>query len=131
MALSIFKKKKQDTQDKQEKKDSEVTTVAKKPSVQSKKREGGLLKNVLIKPIITEKATNLTAGNQYVFLVTKDANKNLVKENIAYKYNVKVKKVNIVKIKGKTKYFKNQPSKTKDIKKAIVFLKSGEKIDIQ
>ena len=130
MALSIFKKKKQGTQDKQEKKDSGAT-VAKKPSVQSKKREGGLLKNVLIKPIITEKATNLTAGNQYVFLVTKDANKNLVKENIAYKYNVKVKKVNIVKIKGKTKYFKNQPSKTKDIKKAIVFLKSGEKIDIQ
>jgi large subunit ribosomal protein L23 len=130
MALSIFKKKKQGTQDKQEKKDSGAT-VAKKPFVQSKKREGGLLKNVLIKPIITEKATNLTAGNQYVFLVTKDANKNLVKENIAYKYNVKVKKVNIVKIKGKTKYFKNQPSKTKDIKKAIVFLKSGEKIDIQ
>jgi large subunit ribosomal protein L23 len=132
--MSIFKRKK-----KEEKKEenSQVSETVEKEKVKSQVSQAVNvknlkdIKNVLIKPIITEKAANLSALNKYVFLVTKDANKNLVKQNVALRYNVKVEKVDIVNIKGKTKYYRNRPYKKPDIKKAIVTLRKGDKIEIQ
>jgi len=79
---------------------------------------------------ISEKATDLQANNQYVFLVTEDANKNEIKKDISQKYGVKVKDVNIVQIKGKRKKFMRTVSRRPGVKKAVVTLKPGEKIDI-
>jgi len=124
--MGLFGKKQKNTEQQ-----TNQSKVAEKETTTNLKKGRQIPKNVLVKPLITEKATNLLNENKYVFLVSKDATKSLVKENIAYKYNVKVEKVNIVNLKGKTKYFRNIPSKTKSVKKAIVFLKKGEKIDIQ
>ena len=89
---------------------------------------------ILIKPIITEKATNDSElRNRYTFLVKKSANKVEIKLAVQKKYNVTVEKVRtqIYGPERKTKYTKNGLQKTKSNikKKAIVKLVDGETID--
>ena len=89
---------------------------------------------ILIKPIITEKATNDSElRNRYTFLVKKSANKVEIKLAVQKKYNVTVEKVRtqIYGPERKTKYTKNGLQKTKSNikKKAIVKLSDGETID--
>ena len=89
---------------------------------------------ILIKPIITEKATNDSElRNRYTFLVKKSANKVEIKLAVQKKYNVTVEKVRtqIYGPERKTKYTKNGLQKTKSNikKKAIVELVDGETID--
>jgi len=89
---------------------------------------------ILIKPIITEKATNDSElRNRYTFLVKKSSNKVEIKHAVQKKYNVTVEKVRtqIYGPERKTKYTKNGLQKTKSNikKKAIVKLSDGETID--
>ena len=89
---------------------------------------------ILIRPIITEKATNDSElRNRYTFLVKKSANKVEIKLAVQKKYNVTVEKVRtqIYGPERKTKYTKNGLQKTKSNikKKAIVKLSDGETID--
>lgn len=88
------------------------------------------IKDVIIKPIFTEKSTKLTKDNIYVFEVNKKANKNQIKTTIEKIYNVKVGDINIVLRKGKRKrnIKKMTIKKTSDRKIAFVKLKEG-KID--
>jgi large subunit ribosomal protein L23 len=79
---------------------------------------------------VSEKATGLQAKNQYVFLVKEDANKNEVKKEISRKYGVKIKAVNMVKIKGKRKRFLRTFGRKPGVKKAIVTLEPGQKIEV-
>ena len=79
---------------------------------------------------VSEKATDLQANNQYVFLVQDRANKSEVKKEIESKYGVKVQGVNIVKIAGKKKRFLRTFGRKPGVKKAIITLKAGEKLDI-
>ncbi len=85
---------------------------------------------ILIRPISTEKATNILALNQYVFEVAKNSNKTEIKKAIQAVYNVKPLKINILKIKGKNVRHGKTKGKTKDWKKAIIILKQGEKIEV-
>lgn len=90
--------------------------------------------NVILKPIITEKATNDSElRNRYTFLVKKNANKVEIKNAVQERYNVAVSKVR-TQIYGPergTKYTKSgiQNSKTAVRKKAIVQLVEGDSID--
>lgn len=85
---------------------------------------------VLVKPLITEKATNLGTENQYVFEVAVNANKIEVAKAINEVYKVKPISVNIIKMKGKrTRYGRTMGSR-KDWKKAIVTLKKGDTIQV-
>jgi large subunit ribosomal protein L23 len=86
----------------------------------------GLIK----KPHITEKATDLSSQNKYVFDVDKNANKNEIKKEIERIYKVNVVKVSILKIPSKSKRFGNIISKKDKYKKAIVTLKEGQKIEL-
>lgn len=91
-------------------------------------------KNVLIKPIITEKSEMLSEQyNQYVFLVNKKANKVEIKKAVEKMYSVAVDSVNTMILPGKTKvrYTKAgiQKGGTPSYKKAIVRLAEGEEID--
>jgi len=70
------------------------------------------------KPIISEKATDLSAAGKYVFLIHPKTNKKQVKELIEKIYTVHVTAVNIIRIH----------SRSQSYKKAIVTLKEGEKI---
>ena len=86
--------------------------------------------NILLRPIVTEKSTVLQERNKYVFEVTPKANKIMVKEAVKRAYNVDVIQVNIVKNRGKRKRFGPRWTQTRDIKKAIVTLKPGDRIEI-
>lgn len=90
-----------------------------------------IINKVLIKPILTEKATNLVQGNVYMFEVDKKANKHQVKEVIEKLYKVKTGEVRIMIRKGKEKKVgkKGLLKKTSDRKIAFVKLIEG-KIDL-
>ncbi len=86
--------------------------------------------DVILSPVITEKATKLTETNQVVFRVTLEATKPEIAKAVADLFKVKVKAVNTVIVKGKKKLFKGKPYHRSDFKKAIVTLEEGQQIDI-
>ncbi len=88
------------------------------------------LYDVIRRPVITEKATMASENGAVVFEVAIDANKPQIKEAVESLFNVKVKAVNTTITKGKTKRFKGQLGKRKDVKKAYVTLVEGNTIDV-
>ena len=86
--------------------------------------------DVILSPVITEKATRMTEANQVVFRVTLDATKPAIAKAVADLFKVKVKAVNTVNVQGKKKLFKGRPGVRGDWKKAIVTLEEGHQIDI-
>jgi large subunit ribosomal protein L23 len=86
--------------------------------------------DLLRRPIITEKATNASENGAVVFEVKMTATKPEIKKAVEELFKVKVKGVNTVIAKGKTKRFKGKIGKRKDIKKAYVMLEDGSTIDV-
>ncbi len=86
--------------------------------------------DLLRRPIITEKATNASESGAVVFEVSMGASKPQIKKAVEELFKVKVKGVNTVIAKGKTKRFKGRMGKRKDIKKAYVMLEDGNTIDV-
>jgi len=85
--------------------------------------------NIIHKPLMTEKSTNLNEFNQYSFIVSKDSNIVEIKSAIEKIFKVKVTKVNTSILRGKFKSFKGSSGYRKDLKKAIVTLAEGNTID--
>ena len=85
--------------------------------------------SIIIKPITTEKSTNLQQFNQYSFFVSKSSKSSEIKMAIEQIFKVKVTKINTSILRGKMKSFKGTYGFRKDIKKAIVTLKEGNTID--
>ena len=85
---------------------------------------------VLLKPLITEKGTNLAAQNKYIFSVNPQMNKIEVKKAIRSIYRVDPVKINICNFPGKNVRYGRRQGKTKAWKKAIVTLKAGDKIEV-
>jgi len=84
----------------------------------------------IIKALIrTEKSTTYEPEGKYLFLVDKSANKIQIKRAVEQIYKVKVKDVNTLISAGKLKKVRYQLGRTPDIKKAIVTLKEGQKIE--
>ena len=88
------------------------------------------LYDVLVSPIITEKSTMASEMNQVVFKVRKDASKPMIKKAVETLFEVKVKNVNTLVEKGKTKRFRGIKGQQSDVKKAIVTLEEGHSIDV-
>ena len=86
---------------------------------------------VILAPVITEKATNVTAHRQYTFRVAKAATKPVIKSAIEALFNVKVTGVNTHNRQGKTKRFKGRIGFRSDVKFAVVTLAEGNSIDMQ
>ncbi|ACL56899.1 50S ribosomal protein L23 [Methylobacterium nodulans] len=86
--------------------------------------------DVIVAPVITEKATNLSELNKVVFRVAPKATKPQIKEAVEKLFEVKVKSVNTLVTKGKTKMFRGQRGQRSDVKKAIVTLEEGQTIDV-
>jgi large subunit ribosomal protein L23 len=86
--------------------------------------------DVILSPVITEKATKLTEANQVVFRVARDATKPAIAKAVEGLFKVKVKTVNTIVVKGKKKLFRGRPFTRSDFKKAIVTLEEGHQIDI-
>ena len=88
------------------------------------------LYDVIRKPIITEKATMASENGAVVFEDAIDSNKPQIKEAVESLFGVKVKAVNTTITKGKSKRFRGQLGKRKDVKKAYVTLEEGNTIDV-
>ncbi len=86
--------------------------------------------DVIIEPVITEKATLASESNQVVFNVARNATKPEIKRAVEALFGVKVTSVNTLVRKGKVKRFRNRIGRQSDVKKAIVTLKDGDSIDV-
>ncbi|MEV8096377.1 50S ribosomal protein L23 [Kitasatospora sp. NPDC085879] len=87
-------------------------------------------RDVLIKPVISEKSYSLLDENKYTFVVSPDANKTQIKQAVEAVFSVKVEAVNTLNRQGKRKRSKTGFGKRKDTKRAIVTLAEGNRIDI-
>ncbi len=142
----LFKKEKKEKKEekketKKEPKKGLVKKEEKKPVKPAKKEETKKtlskekkidpnLFSVLLKPIITEKTSDLMVLNQYAFKVAKKANKEQIKRAVEHLYSVKVEKVRIINQKRKKKNLGRYQGWKPAFKKAIVTLKQGDKIEI-
>ena len=86
--------------------------------------------DVIVSPVITEKATMASEENKVVFRVRKDATKPQIKAAVEHLFDVKVDAVNTLLRKGKRKVFRGFKGTQSDVKKAIVTLAEGHKIDV-
>ena len=88
------------------------------------------MNDVLIQPVLSEKATALREQNKYVFKVASDATKTQIKEAVSKLFGVTVVKITTVNVLGKVKRLRGKPGKTADWKKAIVRVAPGETIKV-
>jgi large subunit ribosomal protein L23 len=86
--------------------------------------------DVIVGPVITEKATAASEQNKVVFKVRKDATKPQIKAAVERLFDVKVTAVNTLITKGKVKMFRGRPGQRSDVKKALVTLAEGQSIDV-
>jgi large subunit ribosomal protein L23 len=86
--------------------------------------------DVILSPVITEKATNASEQNKVIFKVAMDATKPQIKEAVEKLFDVKVKRVNTLRRRGKWKLFKGRVGRQSDSKRAVVTLEEGQKIDV-
>lgn len=85
---------------------------------------------LLIKPMVTEKTTELAHHGKYVFKVAPEANKINIAKAVEGLYQVKVEDVNIINQRGKVVFFAGRAGKRSATKKAIVTLAKGQKIPL-
>lgn len=105
------------------------------PAVSGSKRATAVSKvndsyRVLVKPLITEKATNLVGENKYVFVVAKSANKIEIAKAVKAAYGVSPIQVNVVNVSGKKVSRGRISGQRNDWRKAIITLAKGEAIKI-
>ena len=86
--------------------------------------------DIILSPVITEKATMASEHNKVMFKVRKNATKPQIKEAVEKLFDVKVKNVNTLIRGGKWKTFKNKMGQQSDVKRAIVTLEEGHRIDV-
>ncbi|KWT71961.1 50S ribosomal protein L23 [Hyphomicrobium sulfonivorans] len=86
--------------------------------------------DVIVSPVITEKATLVSEANQIIFNVAPRATKTEIKAAVEQLFKVKVTAVNTLVRKGKLKTFRGRRALQSDTKKAIVTLAEGQHIDI-
>jgi len=86
--------------------------------------------DVILAPVITEKATNASEHSKVIFKVRLDATKPQIKEAVEKLFDVKVKSVNTLRRRGKWKAFKGRFGLQSESKRAIVTLEEGQRIDV-
>ena len=85
---------------------------------------------IILRPVISEKSMDETQRGKYTFAVHDDANKLQIKDAVEIAFNVRVKEVNTMMMKGKRRRYGRALTKQPDWKKAIVTLHAGEKIEL-
>src|ERR1700751_3975777 len=85
---------------------------------------------IIVAPVITEKSTTASEHNKVVFKVASKATKPQIKEAVEKLFDVKVKSVNTLVRKGKTKAFRGSFGSQSDVKRGGVTLEEGHRIDV-
>ena len=114
-------------------KKTEKASVVKKAEPASAKSSGAAKKfsyDAIKKPHISEKASDLSGKDQYIFEVSPNYNKNEIKKAVEGIYNVDVLSVNVIKIPAKKRRMGKTEGFRKAYKKAIIKIKNGQKIEI-
>ena len=86
--------------------------------------------DVIRRPVVTEKNSQMQALNKYVFEVAGEANKTQVKQAVEKAFKVGVTGVNIITVPGKMRRIGRRQAMTPAWKKAIVTLKAGDRIEL-
>jgi large subunit ribosomal protein L23 len=86
-------------------------------------------RNIIIRPVISEKSYDLVAQNRYTFEVAKTASKPQIADAVSEIFGVTVTSVNTMNVTGKPRRVRAAKGKTRDWKKAIVTLKEGDAIE--
>jgi large subunit ribosomal protein L23 len=110
-----------------------VTNNKEKKEARSVVTATGLAREVIRiqQPIVSEKTMRLSADqNQYAFVVDRDATKPEIKKQIKQRYNVEVVRVRTIRLQGKATLFRGKRSNPTPVKKAIITVQKGQKIDI-
>jgi len=140
--MALFGSKKKTTEDKKPAvaKDSQAVSMKdlygeETKTVKAGKTTGRVVKNksayrTLVKPLITEKATNLGAENKYVFVVNRATNKIEIAKAIEAVYGIKPQSINLINVIGKRVVRGRISGQRKNWKKAIVTLPKGQTIKI-
>ena len=108
-------------------KKNKIKTVQKQEKTYLEEKQAG---KILIKPLITEKATNLGQINKYAFMVSRQATRNDIKRAIEEVYHFSPIKINTLNYKGTQIRYRRQVGRTKKWKKAIVTLAKGDRIEL-
>ena len=87
-------------------------------------------RDIIIRPIVSEKTYAMIELNRYTFEVDKTANKTQIAQAISEIFDVTVTDVNTMNVTGKPRRLRYAKGKTRDWKKAVVTLKSGDTIDL-
>ena len=134
MGILRSKNKEADGRAKPVTKESKAVAVKSKSAVVPSEKSGNFVGvvsgNILLRPRITEKASFLSTKNVFAFEVTERANKKTVAKAVLDLYKVKPVSVKIVKNPLKKKFVRGKAGKTAGVKKAYVYLKEGDKIEI-
>ena len=101
--------------------------VKKEDSKKEQVSENKAVFSILV-PHITEKATFLGEKNAYVFKVEPEFNKIMIRQAVKKQYNVEPAKVRIINIPGKMVFIRRRQAQKAGYKKAVVYLKKGDKI---
>ena len=101
------------------------------PTVDERRFDEGRLMQVLVAPIVSEKATFVAEkSNTVTFKVLKDATKPEIKAAVELMFGVAVKGVSVVNIKGKAKRFGKNMGRRNNIRKAYVLLQDGQDLNL-
>ncbi|WP_076997905.1 50S ribosomal protein L23 [Variovorax sp. KK3] len=101
------------------------------PTPQQRQFDEGRLMNVLVAPIVSEKATLVgEKSNAVTFKVLQDATKPEIKAAVELMFKVEVKGVSVANIKGKTKRFGKSVGRRDNVRKAYVTLKAGQELNL-
>ncbi|MEW6426252.1 MAG: 50S ribosomal protein L23 [Bacillota bacterium] len=87
-------------------------------------------RDIIVRPVITEKSYSLAGQNKYTFIVAPEANKVEIKKAVEELFKVKVLKVNTLNVQGKPRRVRGIAGYKPDYKKAIVTLRPGDKIEV-
>ncbi len=135
--MALFKTTTNDTKKTTAKNSGETSMkalYADTPVTQKEKKNTSVINNqahrILIRPLISEKASHQQALNQYFFAIAIDANRIEVAKAVQAVYGVKPTKVTIIRNEGKTRRFGRNVGKRKDWKKAMVSLPKGKIISL-
>ncbi len=136
MALFDFLKRKKEVEKAKEKK-QEVKKTEKKtekplaaPKPVSQKKVGSFSYEIIKEPHVSEKSTNLSQQNKYVFKIYSNSNKPEIKKSVEGIYGVDVLSVNVIKIPKKKRIIGRSQGFKKGYNKAIVTIKEGQKIEL-
>jgi large subunit ribosomal protein L23 len=100
------------------------------PTPAQRQFDEGRLMNVLVAPIVSEKATMVgEKSNAVTFKVLQDATKPEIKAAVELMFKVEVEAVNVVNVKGKVKKFGRSIGRRDHVKKAYVSLKAGQELN--